>query len=379
MSGIYIHIPFCKQACSYCDFYFLTRQQLREPFVKSLIDEILSYKESIDASEPVETIYLGGGTPSLLNERQLSSIFSALDEVFNLQPVEVTMELNPDDVTADYLQMIRNLGIQRASMGIQSFHSDILTFMHRAHTREEALIALELLQKTDFPSFTVDLIYGNPGQTMRMLEEDIRQLLAFNPPHISAYSLTVEPNTRLGKQVDLGRISPPEDEEVTAHFDLVRELLEEAGILQYEVSNYAKQGREAVHNSNYWSHKNYLGFGPSAHSFRWDGDKAMRWKNRPDIKTYLEGNPEKYRDEEEHLDLHTLAEERIMLGLRTKTGVSMDILSHEYQYSFSKKQLEWIEGQIRKGTFNRDDHYLRMTPDGLKISDLLVVDLLSKG
>lgn len=379
MAGIYIHIPFCKQACSYCDFYFLTRQQLREPFLEALLKEIYAYKETPYTSEIITSVYLGGGTPSLLNEKQLASIFTALDEVFKLDPVEVTMELNPDDVTADYLNMIRKLGVNRASMGVQSFQEEILTFMHRAHSREEALNALDLLKKEDFPAFTADLIYGNPGQTPAMLKADIEQLLAFNPPHISAYSLTVEPKTRLGRQVDLGRITPPDDEEVAAHFDLVHTLLGSAGIFQYEVSNFAKPGKEAVHNSSYWTHENYLGFGPSAHSFWRDGHEAKRWKNKPDIKQYIEKKPDEFTDEIELLDKRTLAEERIMLGLRMVKGISEDNLQKSYQFKFSEKQLEWIDLQEEKEMLTFKNGNLKLTTAGLKLSDMLVVDLLSKG
>ena len=379
MAGLYIHIPFCKQACSYCDFYFLTRQQLREPFVKALIREIYSYKGTSFSTEEISSIYLGGGTPSLLNEKQLSEIFAALDSVFDLQPQEITMELNPDDVTADYLKMIRGIGINRASMGVQSFHEEILNFMHRAHNRNEALKALELLQKTDFPAFTADLIYGNPGQTLEMLQTDIEQLLEFNPPHISAYSLTLEPNTRLGKQVELGRINPPDDEEVAAHFELVQESLNRAGIVQYEVSNFSKPGKEALHNSSYWTHQNYLGFGPSAHSFWWSGNKAKRWKNRSDIRRYLEKPAQESVDEVEQLNLTNLAEERIMLGLRTVKGISVENLRDKYQYSMNRKQQAWIENQAEKRMLVFDEGRLALTPEGLRISDMLVVDLLSRG
>jgi len=381
LSGIYIHIPFCKQACSYCDFYFKTRQQLLQPFTDALENEILSFQNSSFTRSQISTIYIGGGTPSLLNERQLEQIFSALNKVFRLEPDEVTMELNPDDVTPGYLKMIRNFGVGRASMGVQSFQGEILEFMHRAHNRNEALFALEALQTTGFPTYTADLIYGNPGQTLSMLEQDIRQLLVFDPPHISAYSLTIEPKTRLGKQVQLGRIDPPGDVTVSEHSDLLYDLLEEAGMIQYEVSNYAKPGKEAVHNSNYWNHKNYLGFGPSAHSFWWDdeGTTAKRWQNRADLTGYIENEPKKIQTENEILDLHTLAEERLMLALRTKEGISLEELEQRYDFSFTENQLGYISGQIHKGTISRTKNRLKMTRQGLKISDFLLVDLLSRG
>lgn len=378
MTGIYIHIPFCKQACSYCDFYFLTRGELRQPFVEALVKEIESYAGTRYSRETIHTIYLGGGTPSLLNRLQLSQIFEALDQTFDLQPIEVTMELNPDDVTADYLNMIQDIGVNRASMGIQSFREEILTFMHRAHTPAEALSALEALEKANFPTFTADLIYGNPGQTLNMLSKDIQKLLEFDPPHISAYSLTVEPRTRLGKQVELGRIEPPADDEVSAHFDLVINQLKSAGIKQYEVSNFAKEGKEAVHNSNYWNHENYIGLGPSAHSFWWDEEGAERWSNRPDLKHYLKNSSTRIKVNSETLSLKKLAEERIMLGLRTVRGVSLETLKNTYQYTFNEDQLRWLDYQGNKGMVIKDEDRIKMSPEGLKISDLLLVDLLSK-
>ena len=382
LPGIYIHIPFCKQACSYCDFYFKTRQQLLQPFTDALEKEILSYRNSPFSHLPVQTIYIGGGTPSLLNQSQLEQIFSAMQNVFQLEPLEVTMELNPDDVTVSYLKMIRNFGVDRASMGVQSFQSEILEFMNRTHNRNEALHALEALRTNGFPSFTADLIYGNPNQPLSMLEEDIRQLLEFNPPHISAYSLTIEPKTRLGKQVELGRIQPPDDEIVSEHSDLLYNLLGDAGIHQYEVSNYAKPGKEAIHNSSYWSHQNYLGFGPSAHSFWWDDDNsrtAMRWQNRADLKFYLKNKPGDIQTDQEELDLHTLAEERLMMALRTKAGISLEELEQRYDFSFTENQLGYISRQIQKDTMSRTKNRLKMTRQGLKISDFLLVDLLSRG
>jgi oxygen-independent coproporphyrinogen-3 oxidase len=230
----------------------VTRQEYKQDFVDELLREIHSKKDSRFSQEPVKTIYFGGGTPSLLTSSQVDSILNAINEVFKVEPSEITFEMNPDDVSKEFLSGLKSAGVNRASMGVQTFNPELLTFMHRAHTSEEAFRCLELLQASDFNVFTVDLIYGNPGQTLESLKNDIDTILKFDPPHVSAYSLTVEPQTRLGKQVELGRIAPPEDDTVTQHFDLVIEKLAQAGIQQYEVSNYAKPGKEAIHNSNYW-------------------------------------------------------------------------------------------------------------------------------
>lgn len=378
MTGIYIHIPFCKQACSYCDFYFSTRKQWISPFVDALIFEIERYRDTEFTKNPVETIYLGGGTPSLLTGQQLASIFNALHSVFPTDPKEVTIEVNPDDVTVEYLRMLTSLNVDRLSIGIQSFQQDLLEFMHRAHNKDEALKALESIQDTGFPAFTADLIYGNPGQSVQMLEEDLKQLLQFDPPHISAYSLTVEPRTRLGKQVELGRIRPPDDEVVAGHFDFVESILSNNGLPRYEVSNFAKPGNEARHNSNYWNHQNYIGLGPSAHSFWWDETMARRWNNRAALKEYLKNPESGMVEESEIIPLHVLAEERLFLGLRTIWGVSEVELDERYNYQFTEDQLEWIEYQTTLGNLTFKDRQLKLTGTGLKISDLLVVDLFHK-
>lgn len=381
MAGIYIHIPFCKQACSYCDFFFSTNRQFIEPFVASLVKEIESAAETPFANNTIETLYLGGGTPSLLNAGQLSSILQAVDNTFTTNLQEVTIEVNPDDVTPDYLRMLLSLGINRVSMGVQSFDEELLRFMNRAHNQQEARQALHAIHETGFPSFTADLIYGNPGQSVKMLENDIQQLLEFQPPHISAYSLTVEPRTRLGVQVRLGRIQPPEDEEVAEHLDLVRNTLAGHGMTQYEVSNYAKPGKEAVHNSNYWNHKDYLGFGPSAHSFYWiSPEQAVRRKNVADLKKYMNNTTVDHSlaEESELLDLPQLAEERLMIGLRTRKGISYRELETVYQYKLNAAQQEWRDFQMKSGTITSDPNRLSFTEEGLKIADLLIVDLLTK-
>ncbi len=378
MAGLYIHIPFCKQACSYCDFYFVTRGKLKQPFTEALVREINSYRSTPFVEEEIRSVYIGGGTPSQLTLSQHEKIFRALEETFCLNLEEVTMELNPDDVTENYLKGLLDLGVNRASMGIQSFNEDLLQFMHRAHNREEALKALEMLHRAGFPTYSADLIYGNPGQTTGMLKKDIDQMLEFNPPHISAYSLTVEPQTRLGKQVQLGRISPPEDEAVSEHFDILYSALSDAGIEQYEVSNFSIPGKEALHNSNYWRHKNYLGLGPAAHSFWWNESNARRWVNRPDIKQYLEKEGAELIEHTETLSLNTLAEERLMLGLRTKWGVKVQELHDRYNYKLTHDQLNFLNRQINERMFQPDEDVLILTPNGLKIADLLIVDLLSK-
>lgn len=377
MSGLYIHIPFCKQACSYCDFYFVTGQQYKQEFVDQLIEEINARENTKFSKEPVQTIYFGGGTPSLLSVEQVQAIMGAIRNVFQLDLKEVTLEMNPDDVNPEYLDGLKTSGITRASMGVQTFDADLLNFMNRAHTSEEALGCLQMLKESDFEVFTVDLIYGNPGQSLTSLENDIETLLKFDPPHISAYSLTIEPKTRLGVQVKLGRLVPPEDDILSEHFDLVEKKFAESGIQQYEVSNFAKPGKEAMHNSNYWSHENYLGLGPGAHSFWWEEKKnsAQRWSNEKNIKSYLRGEWKEQFDAET-LDLENLAEERLMLGLRTKAGVSEFELKSRYNFEFSSEQESYMSKKVEEGKVTMNGS-INLTTQGLKIADAIVLDLLT--
>jgi len=377
VSGIYLHIPFCKQACSYCDFYFVTRKGERDAFVDSLIKEIRSYSNTGYVEEKIETLYVGGGTPSLLSPEQLERVFTAVRNTFDTDIEELTIEMNPDDVSQEYLEELRKLGVNRASMGVQSFNPDLLRFMNRAHNRQEALKSLELLSKSGFQTFTVDLIYGNPGQSLEELEKDIRELLNFNPLHVSAYSLTIESGTRLGKQVELGRLAPPEDDKVADHFKLLNELLCDAGIHRYEVSNYSKPGHEAVHNSNYWKHRNYLGMGPGAHSFWWEGNNdATRWNNKADLRKYLSDDREGLEEEKDTLSLEQLAEERIMMGLRTREGIRKNEMKDRYNYEFNDRQLNYLEKRESEAKVQVDDS-ITLTDKGIAIADAIILDLIT--
>ncbi|MFN1835057.1 radical SAM family heme chaperone HemW [Balneola sp. MJW-20] len=377
MAGIYIHVPFCKQACSYCDFYFVTRDQERNHYVEALITQINHYADTFYSAETIKTVYIGGGTPSLLSISQLKKIYRAVQRVFNLDLEEFTLEMNPDDVEPEYLRGLMSLGVNRCSMGVQSFDEDLLKFMNRSHTADQAVRAMELLGASGFDIYTVDLIYGNPGQSLNSLNTDLKSFLAFDPPHISAYSLTVEPRTRLGKMYENGKLKPLSDEKTAEHFDLVSETLTESGMNHYEVSNFAKPGKEAVHNTRYWNHENYLGLGPGAHSFWWNEDQktAIRWLNRPDLRKYLSGNFE--HAEAENLRLYELAEERLMLGLRTSNGISTDELEKKYEYQVDQHQLNYIYHQSRSGKLTYDEGLLRLTREGLKVADAIILDLIS--
>jgi oxygen-independent coproporphyrinogen-3 oxidase len=408
--GLYLHIPFCRQACSYCDFYFVTRHELIPSFVEAMIRDIRSWEGhplTLAADRTVETVYLGGGTPSLLTPAQLADILQAIRDTFSADFREVTLEANPENITPELLEGYMRHGVDRLSIGIQSFDPAILHFMHRAHSERQAADALRIISDAGFRTWTADLIVGNPGQDLGRLDADIDRLLSFSPPHISAYALTVEDRTALRKQVDVGRILMPEQDDTAAHLDRLHERLLAEGIHRYEVSNYARRGHEALHNRRYWSHVPYLGFGPSAHSFLFAGDgraasqegsailhsdanppAGFRWSRHRDLADYLE-SPECVMDpdtdfprhlpgriEVEPLTARQLQEERLMLGLRTAEGVHPDELLDRYGIGLTPSQLSRIDG-MREHGFATPGPTIRLTPKGLNIADRLILDLLT--
>lgn len=346
--------------------------------MEQMVREIHSYRDSSWADQPIETIYLGGGTPSRLSLEQLEIIFEALRAVFSLAPVEVTMEVNPDDVSKSYLRGLQTLGIDRLSMGVQSFQPELLNFMNRAHNRKQAFRSIELIQATGFRTYNVDLMYGFPGQTTESLLKDVVTFAEFGPPHLSAYALTIESRTRLGKQVEMGRLEEPEDDRVGEMMRLVNVELGLAGLDQYEVSNFSKPGHEAEHNHRYWEHIPYLGLGPAAHSFRWDdgAKSAMRWWNPRDLKAYLEADDFEALQERESLSEKTLAEERIMLGLRTRKGINRTTLRQKYGYRLSDLQEEYVQKVAESGWLVDDGERFHCTPTGFARADALAVAIL---
>ena len=403
MSGIYIHIPFCKQACSYCDFYFVTKSDQKEDFVSSLILEIAALEGHLFTEEVVRSVYFGGGTPSLLTSDQLKRIMAELKRVFTLEVDELTIEMNPDNVTPDYLMSLKACGFDRISMGVQSFSEKNLSFMNRAHNQDQALQALDDIVASSFKNYTVDLIYGQPNQTKSELQEDIEQLMEFNPPHISAYALTIEHNTRLAKQVELGKLKPADDDHVVDQMDLLEESLKKYNLYRYEVSSFAKEGFQAKHNQIYWSHGNYVGLGPGAHSFWWPksseekkkliGDEvgffkgsssekevALRWSNPKDLMAYIHKKndyQQKIRTLIEPVNESTLAEEYIWLGLRTSRGFDHSILTDLYKFDFNTKQNARLKQLVKEGKISQSGNRFSLTSEGVRLADYIALALLS--
>ncbi len=327
MSGIYIHIPFCKSKCFYCDFYKTTHTASISLFVDKLIKEI-EWRSSFFGDRPVETIYLGGGTPSLLSKKELFGIMEALMFTYTFQNVlEITIEVNPDDLSLDYLEMLRTTGFNRLSIGVQSFFDEDLKRMGRRHNAEQAINAIKMAERCHFSNISADLIYGLPWGNRERINSNISILAALPVNHISAYHLSIEPNTPFGVQKKRGLLTEITDAESESLFWLVDEIAGTNGFEHYEISSFCKSGKYSIHNRAYWSGQPYLGLGPGAHSF--DGKRRL-W-NRPDLKDYLTTDFESVREFEVLTPADQL-NEMIMLGLRTKWGVNLEEMRTKFPH-----------------------------------------------
>lgn len=333
MAGLYLHIPFCSQRCIYCDFYFVTTEKSHAGFVRAMQAELEHYAATYAKQEPVETIYFGGGTPSLLLLDELYLILDTIHQRFDTSHVrETTLELNPEDVDIDYLRGLRTLGIDRLSIGIQSFFADDLAFMNRSHTAEQAEAIIDLARRAGFDNFSVDLIFGLPEQPEEYWAANLEKAVRLDVPHLSTYSLTIEARTVLHKQVQRGLVVPTPDDVLADRYRFTMDYLRARGYEHYEISSFAQPGRRAIHNANYWSHTNYIGFGPSAHSFWWKGLPARRWANERNLRRYeaLLATRQLPLESQEALGLDDLANEYILLRLRTGDGLDLAHLERRY-------------------------------------------------
>lgn len=319
MPGLYIHIPFCKKACTYCDFHFSTAKH-RDALLDAMGSEMIKRSRELGDS-PVSTIYFGGGTPSLLEPDRISEFVQQARDLFRVdRDAEITLEANPDDITAERLNTWKSGGVTRISLGTQSFREDRLRFMGRAHSADQALRSIALIAKAGFTSWTIDLIYGLPGMTLGEWDEQLDIALEQGMPHLSAYCLTVETRTALAHQVRKGLVAMPEDDDQSAQFDRLMERMEAAGLDHYEISNFGKPDHHSRHNTSYWDGATYLGIGPSAHSFN---GNVRRWNvsnNAVYVKALAAGTS---FCESEELTAVQRTNERLMTGLRTALGVDL--------------------------------------------------------
>jgi oxygen-independent coproporphyrinogen-3 oxidase len=371
MAGIYIHIPFCRQACHYCDFHFSTSMKNRDTMVEALAKEIALRKNELQ-SETIETIYFGGGTPSVLTNVQIGFLIDVVYQNFTVVPdPEITLEANPDDLSALRITALSNTRINRLSIGIQSFFEEDLKMMNRAHNAIEAEACLGEAVK-HFDNISIDLIYGIPGMSNERWIQNVEKALSFGVPHISSYALTVEPKTALHKLVQKGIVSAPSDEAAQEHFLLLVDKLEESGFIHYELSNFGKEGYFSKNNTAYWLGKKYLGIGPSAHSY----DGISRGWNVSNNILYLKAlETGELPVEKEKLTIADRYNEYIMTGLRTIWGVSVERVEAEFGKQYKEHLLKEAEKHMVHGYLVNEEGIIKATKKGKFLTDGMASDL----
>ena len=371
MSNLYFHYPFCKQACHYCNFHFSTNQKQVDQLWYSMQRELEIRFDEVKV--PLQSIYFGGGSPSLLPPNKIASLLDRVKAQHSIHDsLEITMEVNPDDVTREYLREIKQAGVNRLSLGIQSFQEKDLQLMNRAHSVDNALNALDWVSNI-FLNFSIDLIYGMPNSTLKEWEENLNKALEFNPPHISTYALTVEEKTALYHQVEKGEVLLVDEDEVKEQYDFMRNRLKELNFINYEFSNFGKEDFFSVNNQNYWNGRPYIGIGPSAHSY--DGVSIRSWNvsnNHKYISSIEKGELDR---EEESLSKKDQYNEYIMTGLRKIEGLSLEYI----ELTYGKMYADYFEAQVsrhlKERNFFWDGDFLKITPKAKFLTDGLAADL----
>ena len=370
VAGIYIHVPFCQGRCIYCDFYSTTEgEEWKSRYVDALLAELRMRRDELPFAR-VHSIYIGGGTPSQLPARALSGI---LNEVCRLFPVdsdaEVTVEANPDDVTPEWLAALSHTPVNRLSMGVQSFDDALLRLIRRRHTAQQAVCAVEQAALHGISNVSIDLIYGLPTQTMEQWQADVRQALALDVQHLSAYSLSYEEGTPLWRMLEQGRIEEADEELSLCMYEHLIDSTRAAGFTHYEISNFCRPGRHSQHNSAYWHGVPYLGFGPGAHSY--DGMRTRRW-NLSDLKGYVQAAGSMPPHQSEVLTDDELYDETVMTRLRTSEGLSLDLLTAAYR-AYCMAQ---AEPHLRAGRLEQAGSTIRLTRQGIFTSNDIISDLM---
>ncbi len=344
MAGIYVHIPFCKQACYYCDFHFSTSLKNKDALIEAILQEIMQRKNDWK-NESFDTIYFGGGTPSIVKADDIDKIIKALYKHYNInEKPEISLEANPDDLTEHKIKKWKASGINRLSVGIQSFHQEDLIKLNRSHTAKQALDGIKRIQDLGINNITIDLIYGIPGLTDEKLQYNLQQVYNFNIPHVSAYALTVEPKTALAHQIEKNIFPQVSDSQASRQFNLLRSSLMQKGFLHYEVSNFGKQDFISQHNSSYWKNKLYIGLGPAAHSY----NKTSRRWNISNNALYIKRINKDAYYEIEKLSQKDRYNEMIMTGLRTMWGVNLQEvknLGDTYYQHLMKQSKTYLDAQ----------------------------------
>ncbi len=373
MAGLYLHIPFCRQACYYCDFHFSTDTHHRAEMFAAMRREIQLQQGYLN-DPALQSVYYGGGTPSLVQGEELHQFHETIGRQYRLAPgAECTLEANPDDLSAAHLKTLKEAGINRLSIGIQSFDDAVLTFMHRAHNAREGLDAVARARQAGFENLSIDLIYGIPGESDEKWRRTIQQALALKPEHLSAYALTIEERTVFGHRLKKGDLQPTEEDAVARQFEMLMDEMEGAGYNHYEISNFALPGREAVHNSNYWRQEAYLGIGPSAHSY----NTVSRQFN---VRNNAQYTQRIARDEVpcdiEILSRENQINEHILTSLRTAWGVDLGLLRTQHQDDLLRRAARELDSFLSMGLVLLAGDRLTLTRKGKVLADRISSDLM---
>ncbi|MEM0999472.1 MAG: radical SAM family heme chaperone HemW [Bacteroidota bacterium] len=371
MGGIYVHIPFCRQACTYCDFHFSTNHTRLEDIVAAICAEAQLRSDFFPRGEAIETLYLGGGTPSLLGAAALAALIEHLRQTFPFAPdAEITLEANPDDLSPVQLEALAQTEINRLSIGIQSFHDADLRLMRRSHDAAQAHACLKDTWKMGFHNLSLDLIYGIPGASMARWRDNVQRVLEYRPAHLSAYALTVEPRTQLQHQVIRNQVVLPPDQSYQEQFFFLIDALEAAGYEHYELSNFARPGHRSCHNSNYWLGVPYLGLGPSAHSYR---NHSRSWNVRNNaryLKAIAAGGTG--LQETEQLSALDQLNEYLMTHLRKAEGVDLRRLKREWGFDLLHAEAAAVDQFAQNGWLAIEGEQLRLHRTGKMMSDAII-------
>lgn len=372
MAGLYLHIPFCRQACHYCDFHFSTNLALQSELVQAICRELALQKDYLQG-ESLGSIYFGGGTPSLLDESQLAILFNNLYSNFEVSSdAEITLEANPDDLTNSKLKTLRQFPVNRLSIGIQSFDKEILDFLNRSHTAQQAIESFTNARSLGYKNISVDLIFGIPGLTRELWEATVTHALALRPEHLSCYSLTIEPRTFFGKQLERGLFEPMPEAEEADQYLLLMEMAEAKSYEHYEISNFSIPGCRAVHNSNYWKRIPYLGVGPGAHSYNGRSRQHNIPNNAIYVKRLAEGNVPFTKEE---LTWHDQVNEFVMTSLRTSDGLNLFDLHSEFGIDLVESHGNYITNLADRGLVSITRSRLTLTREGKCVADNIASEL----
>ena len=372
MAAIYFHVPFCKQACHYCNFHFSTSLKHKNPVLDAMLSELKLRKAELSDNEEIRSVYFGGGTPSLLSSDEVSVLIKEVKLNFNVAvDAEITLEMNPDDDRLNYLEELKVVGVNRLSVGIQSFHEEELKLMNRAHNAQEAFDVLNRIQGL-YDNFSLDLIFGLPNSTTESWQKNVEYALQFNPAHISSYLLTVEPKTVLNHQIDNKQIEVLGEEDVLTQFNFLVDRLQAKGYDHYELSSFGKPGFRSVNNTAYWSEKPYLGIGPSAHSFN---GETRSW-NISNNAQYLKGTSiGKPFIEREKLSVTDRYNEYIMIGLRMQNGISLDYIDKNFGSDYKTLLIKGVQSQIASQVLYWDTDLLKVSRNAMMLVDGIASDL----